>query len=135
MNFYLSMFQFRQGQDAAGPPRQGWLMPPTHEVFNQSPALTGDDVADDPAMLSALRREGVGWATDGVRALVRLAGSARAQEQGRPANENPPVLRTHDRFGHRIDEVEFHPAWHELMAIAVTPGPRAAPSAEPGPPA
>jgi putative acyl-CoA dehydrogenase len=102
-------------------------VPPTHEVFNQSPALTGYDVADDPAMLSALRREGAGWATDGVRALGRLAGSVRAQEQGRQANENPPVLRTHDRFGHRIDEVEFHPAWHELMTVAVQHGLHAAP--------
>ncbi|MGD0606216.1 MAG: isovaleryl-CoA dehydrogenase [Streptosporangiaceae bacterium] len=102
-------------------------MPPTHDVFNQSPALTGYDVADDPAMLSALRREGAGWAADEVRVLGRLAGSARAQEQGRQANEHPPVLRTHDRFGHRIDEVEFHPAWHELMTVAVRHGLHAAP--------
>jgi putative acyl-CoA dehydrogenase len=102
-------------------------MPPTHDVFNQSPTLTGYDVADDPAMLSALRREGAGWAADEVRVLGRLAGSARAQEQGRQANEHPPVLRTHDRFGHRIDEVEFHPAWHELMTVAVRHGLHAAP--------
>ena len=94
-------------------------MPPTHEVFNQPPALTGYDVADDPAMLAALRREGADWAEDGVRELGRLAGSAAVQELGRQANENPPRLRTHDRFGNRVDEVEFHPAWHELMTIAV----------------
>jgi putative acyl-CoA dehydrogenase len=102
-------------------------MPPTHEVFNQPPALTSYDVADDPAMLSALRREGAAWAENGIRELGLLAGSARAQEQGRQANENPPVLRTHDRFGHRIDEVEFHPAWHELMAVAVGHGLHASP--------
>ena len=102
-------------------------MPPTHEVFNQPPALTGYDVADDPAMLSALRREGAGWAEDAVRELGRLAGSAQAQEHGRQANENPPKLRTHDRFGHRVDEVEFHPAWHELMTVAVRHGLHAAP--------
>jgi putative acyl-CoA dehydrogenase len=102
-------------------------MPPTHEVFNQPPPLTGYDVADDPAMLSALRREGAGWAEDAVRELGRLAGSARVQEQGRQANENPPKLRTHDRFGHRVDEVEFHPAWHELMTVAVRHGLHAAP--------
>ncbi|HEX5302166.1 MAG TPA: DNA alkylation response protein, partial [Streptosporangiaceae bacterium] len=97
-------------------------MPPTHEVFNQVPALTGYDVADDPALLDALRREGAGWATEAVRELGRLAGSARIQELGRQANENPPALRTHDRFGNRIDEVEFHPAWHELMTVAVRHG-------------
>ncbi len=105
-------------------------MPPTHQVFNQPPALTGYDVADDPAMLSALRREGAAWAEDSVRELGRLAGSAQAQQQGRQANENPPVLRTHDRFGHRIDEVEFHPAWHELMSVAVRHGLHAAPWAD-----
>ncbi len=82
---------------------------------------------DDPAMLDALRREGAGWAEDGVRELGRLAGSARVQEQGRQANENPPVLRTYDRYGHRIDEAEFHPAWHELMTVAVRHGLQAAP--------
>ena len=86
-------------------------MSPTHEVFNQAPALTGYDVADDPALLDALRREGAGWATEAVHELGRLAGSGRVQELGRQANENPPALRTHDRFGNRIDEVEFHPAW------------------------
>src|SRR5947209_6023570 len=108
-------------------PRQEPLMPPTHDVFNQSPALTGYDVADDPAMLSALRREGGGWAEEAVRELGRLAGSARTQDLGRQANENPPVLHTHDRFGNRADEVEFHPAWHELMAVAVRHGLHAAP--------
>src|SRR5689334_12370416 len=109
-------------------------MPPTHEVLNQPPALDGYDVADDPAMLAALRREGASWAEDSIRELGRLAGSARAQELGRQANENPPRLRTHDRFGHRIDEVEFHPAWHELMTVAVRHGLHGAPwrDAHPG---
>jgi putative acyl-CoA dehydrogenase len=102
-------------------------MPATHEVLNQPPPLAGYDVADDQAMLSALRREGAGWAEDAIRGLGLLAGSAQAQEQGRQANEHPPVLRTHDRFGHRIDEVEFHPAWHELMTVAVRHGLHAAP--------
>ena len=102
-------------------------MPPTHEVFNQPPPLAGYDVADDPAMLAALQREGAGWAQEPVRALGRQAGSAQAAEWGRLANEHPPVLHTHDRFGHRIDEVEFHPAWHDLLAVAIGHGLHAAP--------
>ena len=65
-------------------------MATTHEVFNQPPALAGYDVADDPAMLDALRREGAGWAEDGVREVGRLAGSAGAQEL-RPAGEREPA--------------------------------------------
>ena len=102
-------------------------MPATHDVLNQPPPLAGYDVAEDQAMLSALRREGAGWAEDSIRGLGRLAGSAQVLQQGRLANENPPALRTHDRFGHRIDEVEFHPAWHELMTVAVRHGLHAAP--------
>ncbi|MCX2180486.1 acyl-CoA dehydrogenase family protein [Streptomyces sp. SKN60] len=105
-------------------------MPTTHEVTNQVPPLTGYDVAGDPALLEALRREGAGWAEDEVRELGRLAGDARAQEWGRLAERHPPVLRTHDRYGHRIDEVEFHPYWHELMTTAVRHGLHAAPWAD-----
>jgi putative acyl-CoA dehydrogenase len=108
-------------------------MPPTHEVFNQSPPLTGYDVAGDGALLDGLRREGADWAEPGLHELGRRAGSGQAQEWGRLANENPPVLRTHDRFGNRIDEVEFHPAWHELMTVAVEAGLQAAPWADPRP--
>jgi putative acyl-CoA dehydrogenase len=135
MNLHPGMFQLRKDRDAIDPAgRQPRLvlsweppMPPTHEVINQSPPLTGYDVADDPAMRSAVRREGAGWALDGIGELGRLAGSAQAQRLGRQANENPPALRTHDRFGNRIDEVEFHPAWHELMTVAVGHGLHASP--------
>ncbi|MEV7095400.1 acyl-CoA dehydrogenase family protein [Amycolatopsis sp. NPDC051045] len=97
-------------------------MPATHEVTNQVPPLAGHDVADDPALLAGLERAGAGWAAGELHELGRLAGSEQAQEWGRLVNENEPVLRTHDRYGHRIDEVEFHPYWHELMTVAVSHG-------------
>ncbi len=100
---------------------------PTHEVTNQPPPLAGYDASDDPALLDALRREGAGWAEPGIRQLGRLAGDEKAQENGRLANEHPPALRTHDRYGHRVDEVEFHPSWHELMAVAIHHGLHATP--------
>ncbi|HEV2784380.1 MAG TPA: acyl-CoA dehydrogenase family protein [Actinophytocola sp.] len=102
-------------------------MPATHEVTNQVPPLVGHDVAADPALVEALRREGAEWAEPELRALGALAGSEQAQEWGRLAHAYPPVLRTHDRYGHRIDEVEFHQSWHELMAVAVSSGIHAAP--------
>jgi len=105
----------------------------THEVLNQVPPLAGYDVADDPALIDALRREGVGDPAE-LHELGERAGSAATQDLARLANEHPPVLRTHDSRGNRIDEVEFHPAWHELMAVAVGHGMHAAPwlSADPG---
>ncbi|MET8679345.1 acyl-CoA dehydrogenase family protein [Streptomyces sp. NPDC004647] len=108
-------------------------MSATHEVLNQAPPLTGFSAADDPALLEALRREGAGWGEQPVRDLGALAGSEEVQEWARTAEEHPPRLRTHDRFGHRIDEVEFHPAWHRLMTVAVENGLHAAPWAEPRP--
>ncbi|MFG2888788.1 acyl-CoA dehydrogenase family protein [Streptomyces sp. NPDC048248] len=99
----------------------------THEVVNQAPPLTGFSTADEPALLEALRREGAGWGEPEVAELGALAGSAAVQDQARWAEEQPPRLRTHDRFGHRVDEVEFHPAWHQLMTVAVEHGLHAAP--------
>ncbi|HCT76999.1 MAG TPA: DNA alkylation response protein, partial [Micromonosporaceae bacterium] len=102
-------------------------MPATHEVTNQVPALVDYDVAADPAMLEGLRREGAQWAESELHELGGLAGSAQTQLWRRQANEHPPVLRTHDRYGHRIDEVEFHPAWHELMTVGTAHGLHATP--------
>jgi putative acyl-CoA dehydrogenase len=105
-------------------------MPSTHEVTNQVPPLVGHDVAAYPALLDSIAREGAGWAVDEVHAVGRRAGSAEAQEWGRLAEKNPPVLHTHDRYGHRVDEVEFDPAWHQLMTVAVEAGMHAAPWAD-----
>ncbi len=92
----------------------------THEVFNQPPPLTGHNVFEaNRPLVEALEREGGGWAREQVSALGARDGSAEVQEWARLANENPPRLRTHDRYGNRIDEVEFHPAWHQLLGVAV----------------
>jgi putative acyl-CoA dehydrogenase len=103
----------------------------THEVTNQVPPLVGHDpIAGDAALADACHRHADRATLDSLRDLGRLAGSEQAQEWGRLANENPPRLRTHDRYGHRIDEVEFHPAWHELMRTAVEHGLAGAPWAD-----
>ncbi|MGV9562265.1 acyl-CoA dehydrogenase family protein [Streptomyces sp. NPDC003480] len=99
----------------------------THTVTNQAPPLVGYDVftADralveavdrhlDPALLDEARSDLSGFG--------RGAGSAQVQEWGFQANENPPKLRTHDRYGNRLDEVEFHPAWHRLLGKGVAAG-------------
>jgi putative acyl-CoA dehydrogenase len=74
-----------------------------------------------PGAVEAVEREGAGWVSERAAALGRFVGAAGGpqQEWGRLANENKPVLRTFDRYGHRIDEVEFHPAWHQLMQMGV----------------
>ncbi len=105
----------------------------THEVANQAPPLAGHDVADDAALAAGLAAEGAGWAAGEVHRLGRLAGRPQTAEAARLANDHPPVLRSHDRYGHRIDEVEFHPAWHDLMTTAVSHGLHASAWADPAP--
>ncbi len=92
----------------------------THEVTNQPPAL--EDVSlftSDVALREGVIAAGGKWALPRLEAFGELAGSASFRELGRLANRHTPELRSHDRFGHRIDEVEFHPAWHEVMRLAM----------------
>ncbi|HTW85831.1 MAG TPA: isovaleryl-CoA dehydrogenase [Candidatus Sulfotelmatobacter sp.] len=104
----------------------------THEVTNQPPPLAGYDVAAaDVALMEGLRREGAGWAEAGLHELGTLAGSEEAIAWGFEANRNEPELRTHDRFGNRIDEVAFHPSWHRLMEVAIAHGLHGSPWREP----
>jgi len=94
----------------------------THEVVNQPPPLVDYDVAADPALLDAVTREGAGWAVGDLHRLGKLGGTAEPQRWADEANRHEPRLHTHDRYGHRIDEVEFHPAWHALLGVAVSEG-------------
>ncbi|MEV3931411.1 acyl-CoA dehydrogenase family protein [Streptomyces sp. NPDC049944] len=94
----------------------------THEVTNQPPPLTGHDVAEDAVLLEGVDREGASWHTGDLHLLGRFAGGEEAQEWADQANRHEPVLRTHDRYGHRVDEVDFHPAYHRLMEKSVGAG-------------
>jgi putative acyl-CoA dehydrogenase len=101
---------------------------------NQPPPLVDYNLFDaDAPLREALEREGGAWAHDLVHELGRLAGTEEAIEWGFQANSNPPQLHTHDRFGNRIDEVTFHPAWHRLMEVAIGHGLHALPWREPRP--
>ncbi|HEV2786482.1 MAG TPA: acyl-CoA dehydrogenase family protein [Solirubrobacteraceae bacterium] len=92
----------------------------THEVANQPPPLEGRNLFDDnAALVEALEREGGGWARERARE-VGVAWGADPIRWGFEANENPPKLKTFDRYGHRIDEVEYHRAWHDLLGLAVS---------------
>ncbi|HLJ62706.1 MAG TPA: isovaleryl-CoA dehydrogenase [Stellaceae bacterium] len=99
----------------------------THEVFNQPPPLIDYNLfTGDRALQEAVSREGAGWAASALTAFGQTLGSAQTIEWGVEANRSSPVLHTVDRFGHRRDEVEFHPAWHALMALGVKEGLHAA---------
>ena len=92
----------------------------THTVFNQVPPLVDVNVfTTNVPLVDAVRREGAEWVLERASELGAFVGGEPQQQWGRLANENKPVLRTFDRYGHRIDEVEFHPAWHQLMKMGV----------------
>ncbi|MBO0866841.1 MAG: acyl-CoA dehydrogenase family protein, partial [Mycobacterium sp.] len=105
-------------------------MPETHVVTNQVPPLEEHNPASSPVLIEALIREGGQWGLDEVTAVGALSGSAQVQRWGELADRNRPILRTHDRYGHRIDEVEYDPAYHELMRTAIAHGLHAAPWAD-----
>jgi putative acyl-CoA dehydrogenase len=104
------------------------------DVFNQPPPLLNYNLFEsDPPLRESLEREGAWWAHHMVHELGHLGGTEEAIAWGFQANSNPPQLHTHDRFGNRIDEVEFHPAWHRLMEVAIAHGLHALPWREPRP--
>ncbi|OMC38910.1 DNA alkylation response protein [Mycobacterium sp. GA-1841] len=102
----------------------------THVVTNQVPPLEDYNPATSPVLAEALIREGGEWGIDEVHELGAVNGSVQAQRWGELADRNQPVLHTHDRYGHRIDEVEYDPAYHQLMNVAVTHGLHGAPWAD-----
>ena len=115
---YLSVTSHPAHLPAAYPGRVS-----THEVTNQVPSFTGHNLfGGDVALAEAVSRWGTPKAADDLDALGALAGSAVAQQWGDQADRCVPLLRSHSPQGVRIDEVEFHPAWHNLMEVAVGNG-------------
>ncbi len=95
----------------------------THTVFNQPPPIFDYNLfTQDTALVESVIRSGAGWAQDRLSDIGAFAGRSDVIQWGFDANRFEPVLQTHDRFGHRIDEIMFHPAYHHLMSHAVARG-------------
>jgi len=105
-----------------------------HEITNQPPPLEPCNLFRSDAVLrDAVAREQAEWAVAELAAFGELLGTPDVIRLGFDANRFSPTLRAVDRYGHRVDEVDFHPAWHRLMEIAVGAGLHASPWARPGP--
>ncbi|MEO8753656.1 MAG: isovaleryl-CoA dehydrogenase [Casimicrobiaceae bacterium] len=106
----------------------------THEVINQPTELADYNLyAADSALREAVAREGAGWAEASLQSFGARLGTAEFLELGALANKFQPEFDTHDRFGHRVDLVRFHPAYHRLMQTAIEEGIHASPWTDPGP--
>lgn len=93
------------------------------EVSNQPPPLENYNLlSSDPVLREALVREHAGWALEDLTALGQQLGTAEMIGAGADANRNGPVLKSFDRYGRRIDEVEFHRSWHKLLGLALNAG-------------
>jgi putative acyl-CoA dehydrogenase len=102
------------------------------EISNQPPPLEPYNLFTSDAVLrEAVARERAGWAEDGLSALGATLGKPETVQLGFDANRYAPALRTIDRYGHRLDEVDFHPAWHALLGIALRAGLHSSPWADP----
>jgi putative acyl-CoA dehydrogenase len=101
---------------------------------NQVPPRVGvDEFSTNAALVDGVRRYGAGWASGALAAVGRLVGSAEFQENARLANLHPPELHTLDRYGERLDEVEYHPAYHRVLGDAVAHGAHTSSWADPRP--
>src|SRR5258705_10794896 len=103
---------------------QAQIYPTTrHEVMNQpGPFVCVNVFACDRILNEAVTREGAGWVTGRASALGAAAGEAEWQEHAYLANKHEPVLKSHERFGHRTHAVEFNPGYHPPMALAFGSG-------------
>jgi putative acyl-CoA dehydrogenase len=100
----------------------------THTVFNQAAPFADVNLfACDPVLQEAVQREGADWARAQLHSLGAELGRTDTLDLGRQANANPPRLQLFDRIGQRIDEVEFHPAWHRLMQMLISAGAHSSP--------
>jgi putative acyl-CoA dehydrogenase len=101
---------------------------PARAVLNQPPPLQPVNLFEvDLALREALEREGGGWGVERAREAGAVAGGPEALEHSCRAQRNLPILRTHDRYGNRIDQVELDPSWHWLLAGAIERGIAGAP--------
>src|SRR5689334_4044908 len=104
----------------------------THEISNQPAELKDYNLyLTDPLLQDAVQRGGAGWHADALAGQGALLGSEAVIRMGELANRHPPELHTHSRTGERIDVVEFHPAWHEFLAITRRHGLVSQPFTEP----
>ena len=118
--------------DAAPPPHETGHR--THDVVNQPPARAGiDEYATNRPLVEAVAAFAAGWANERLSEVGRLVGSAGFQRDADLANTHPPVLRTHDQWGHRIDAVDYHPAYHRIIGEAIAAGAHTSAWAEPRP--
>ncbi|NEX63897.1 isovaleryl-CoA dehydrogenase [Noviherbaspirillum galbum] len=107
---------------------------PTHEVTNQVPELQDYNLfLTDPALQENARREGADWYRENLARFGEELGRKETLELGEQANRFLPELSTHDRFGNRVDKVDFHPSWHALLALLRREGLHAMPWSDPRP--
>jgi putative acyl-CoA dehydrogenase len=106
---------------------------PTHDVTNQAPVLEDYNIfSSDRALREGVQREGAGWHAEHLIKLGAELGSKEILSLGDLANRHTPELITHDRTGHRVDQIEFHPSWHQLLGIVRREGLQATPWQQPG---
>ncbi|WP_323845177.1 acyl-CoA dehydrogenase family protein [Microbulbifer magnicolonia] len=106
----------------------------THQVFNQTPPLTGHNLyAGDAALRDAVQHNGGHWAEDDLQRYGEVCGRPEMIQRGFDANEFKPIFEPHDRVGNRVDLVRYHPAYHQLMQLALSEGLHSSPWTDPKP--